>query len=242
MRPHGAERSRAADAAGGHDSARGSSATICARIDDELIALEALKLPKFLRIDVFVWPFLFLAGGVIAGLGLGTASAGRRPRSSGVVAGVAAGIGAYIGLSNDGAPRRGRAMPCRCARPSPRPTQLVEQNKDWVKNEFESKIRELEKNRETKVRDAEETMARRVAEFQERHQKQTEEADTDLPGQARGDPPAPATRGSRKPRTTIRPGSPRSRKNTRKIGASSTSRIGRPRRPPSSNTSRPGTS
>ena len=60
--------------------------------------------------------------------------------------------------------------------------QLVEQNKDWVKNEFESKLkRARRRTRETKVRDAEETMARRVAEFQSRQQKQTEEADKVYP-------------------------------------------------------------
>ena len=32
------------------------------RIEEEVIALAALKLPKFLRPDVFVWPFLLLGG------------------------------------------------------------------------------------------------------------------------------------------------------------------------------------
>ena len=39
----------------------GALRTICTRLDSDLIALEALRLPKFLRIDVFVWPFLLLA-------------------------------------------------------------------------------------------------------------------------------------------------------------------------------------
>ncbi len=53
------------------------------RIEEELIALEALKLPKFLRPDVFVWPFLLLGGAVIGGLGFATNNwtlAGNRRR------------------------------------------------------------------------------------------------------------------------------------------------------------------
>ena len=42
------------------------------RIEEHLIALDALKLPKFLKIDTFIWPWLLLGGGVAAGLGFGT--------------------------------------------------------------------------------------------------------------------------------------------------------------------------
>ena len=164
---------------------------ICARIDEELVALEALKLPKFLRIDVFVWPFLLLAGGLIAGLGLGTGvgwtpaaivGRGRRPGR---------GDRGLYWPGENGSPRRGAAMPCRLRKAIAEADQLVEQNKDWVKTEFESKLRELDKNRETKVRDAEEEMARRVAEFQEPPAKADRRGGPDLPGQARRDPPAP---------------------------------------------------
>ena len=146
-----------------------------------LIALEALKLPKFLQIDVFIWPWLLLAAGVIAGLGFGhrrRLDDGRR--SSGRRRGLAAGIGAYLGLGRWLAPAwRRHAVPLRKALADAE--QLVEQNKDWIKNKFDGKIKELEKKRESMVRDAEETLARRVAEFQSRHQKQTEEADKTFP-------------------------------------------------------------
>jgi energy-coupling factor transporter ATP-binding protein EcfA2 len=156
----------------------GTVRAIGTRIDHELLALEALKLPKFLRPDVFIWPFLLLAGGLIGGLGMvigWTAAA-----IVGSVAGLGAGISAYIALSKKARPGVvSHVVPLRQAMAEA--DQLVEQNKDWVKKEFESKIRELDKNREAKVRDAEEVMGRRIAEFQERQQKQIEEADRIYP-------------------------------------------------------------
>ncbi len=153
---------------------------ITARIDEELIALETLKLPKFLRTDVFIWPFLILGGLVAAGLGLGM-SVGWTPAAiAGVVTAVVAGIGARIGLVSIARPAvAGHAAALRKALADGE--QLLESNKDWVKNKFEGKIKELEKKRETTVREAEQTMARRFAEFQERHQVQTKEADTTFP-------------------------------------------------------------
>jgi DNA segregation ATPase FtsK/SpoIIIE, S-DNA-T family len=154
----------------------GALRKICAGIDDELIALEALKLPKFLRMDVFVWPFLLLAGGVIAGLGLGTGVGWTPAAIAGVVAGVGAGVGAYIGLAKMGRPAVVKhAVPLKAA--IAEADQLVEQNKDWVKIEYESKLKALDEGRAKKVQDAEEEMARRVAEFQSRQQKHTEDAD-----------------------------------------------------------------
>ena len=145
-----------------------------------MIALEALRLPKFLRIDVFVWPFVILGAAVAAGLGLGTGIGWTPAAIVGLVAGLAAGIGAYIGLSKTARPSVLRhAVPLRKAIADA--DQIVEQNKDWVKTEFESKLRELDKNREGKVSEADETLGRRVAEFQDRQQKQTDEADQIYP-------------------------------------------------------------
>jgi len=147
-------------------------------IEEELIALEALKLPKFLRPDVFVWPFLLLGGGLIGGLGLvigWTAAA-----VVGVVVAVAAAIGAYIALAGMARPGVAKhAVPLRKAIEDA--TKLVEDNKDWIKNEFDSKMRALDAKRVNSVREAEETMARRVAEFQSRAEKATAEADATYP-------------------------------------------------------------
>ena len=126
---------------------------------------------------------MFLGAGAAAGLGLGTSVGWTTAGIVGVVVAVAAGIGARVGLARPGA--SGRRPPRRAAPQGPRRSrELVEQKKDWIKNEFDGKIRELEKKRETMVHDAEETMARGFADFQARHQKQTEEADTKYPGRS----------------------------------------------------------
>jgi len=148
------------------------------KIDDAVLAIEALKLPKFLRIDVFIWPFLLLALVLIGGLG--TVIGWTAAAILGVVVGVAAGIGAYIGLSKLARPSVvGHAVLLRQAIADC--DQLVEQNKDWIKTEFDAKLKTLEDGRARKVQEAEDEMARRVAEFQERHQQQTAEADKKYP-------------------------------------------------------------
>ncbi len=153
---------------------------LCTTIDDELVGLTSLKLPKFLRIDVFIWPFLLLAGGLAAGLGLGTPVGWTAASIVGVVAALAAGIGSYIGLAKVARPSVARhAGALRQAIADSE--HLIEQNKDWVKNIFESKIKEFEKKRETSVRDAEAVMSKRYGEFQERHTGQIGEADVEYP-------------------------------------------------------------
>jgi DNA segregation ATPase FtsK/SpoIIIE, S-DNA-T family len=152
----------------------------CTTIDDELVALTSLKLPKFLRIDVFMWPFLLLAGGIAAGLGIGTPVGWTTAAIVGVVAGVAAGIGSYIGLAKIAKPNVARhASTLRQAIADAE--QLIERDKEWVKNIFEAKMKEFEKKRETTVRDAEAVMGKRYGEFHERHTKQITEADTEYP-------------------------------------------------------------
>ena len=92
-------------------------------------------------------------------------SAGRLPGSPERVA--------AIGVGDRGLDRTERrwhahtccGTPCRSKRRSPRPMQLVEQNKDWIKNEFETKMqgaREKGERRRCKTPRAE--SGRRVAE------------------------------------------------------------------------------
>ncbi len=151
-----------------------------AGIEEQLIALEALRLPKFLKIDSFIWPWLFLGGAAAAGLGFGTPVGWTTAGIVGGVVAVASGVGAYLGLSSMARPSVAKhSVPLR--RDLAAAEQLVEAEKDWIKNKFDGKIKELEKKRETMVRDAEDLLGRRVSEFQSRHQKQTEEADNTYP-------------------------------------------------------------
>jgi hypothetical protein len=153
---------------------------IIKRMGDEVLALDALKLPRFLRIDIFIWPFLVLGGAVVAALGLGTSVGWTTAAIAGVVVAVAAAVGARIGLGALAHPSVARhATPLRAAISDAE--SHLEQNKDWIKTAFDTKVREFEQNRESKVREAEETLGRRIAEFQQRHEKQTAEADTTYP-------------------------------------------------------------
>jgi len=149
-------------------------------IEHELVALDTLKLPRFLQIQVFLWPFLLLGGAVAGALGTQTSIGWTGAGIAGAVAALASGIGAWIGLAKMARPRVVRhAAPLRKAVADAE--QSIERNKDWVKNEFETKLKEFERIRADKVREADETMASRVAEFQQRQQKAMQEADTDFP-------------------------------------------------------------
>src|SRR5258708_30111349 len=59
--------------------------------------------------------------------------------------------------------------------------QLVEQSKDWTKNEFDAKIKALEEGRTKKIQEAEVETGRRVAEAEERRQKLRQTADEKYP-------------------------------------------------------------
>ena len=151
-----------------------------ARIDEELAGLATLRLPKFLKIDSFIWPWLLIGVAVTAGLGLGNIVSWTDAGVVGGVLALASGIGAYLGLSSMAKPHVAKhAAPLKLALSESE--KLVEQEKDWIKLKFEGKLKELEQARESKVRDAEELLGRRVAEFQKRHQAQTEEADRIYP-------------------------------------------------------------
>ncbi len=149
-------------------------------IEEHLIGLMALKLPKFLKIDSFIWPWLFLGAAAAAGLGFGTGVGWTTAGIVGGVVAVASGVGAYLGLSSMARPSVAKhSVPLRKSLADAE--QLVEREKDWIKNKFDGKLKELEKKREAMVREAEELLSRRVTEFQSRHQKQTEEADNTYP-------------------------------------------------------------
>ena len=210
--------------------------TLTNHIEEELIALEALKLPKFLRPDVFVWPFLLLGGGLIGGLGI---VIGWIPAAIvGVVAAVAAAIGARIALVGMARPTVAKhAVPLNKAIADA--TKLVEDNKDWIKNEYESKMRALDEKRVKSVREAEETMVRRIAEFQSRQEKQTAEADAAYPVKLeeirkRHDAGITTIEEHYPPRIAAQ------KEKYEKDRRHSMSRTRKPRRPPSSSTTRPG--
>jgi DNA segregation ATPase FtsK/SpoIIIE, S-DNA-T family len=150
------------------------------RCDEALLALDALKLPKLLRIEVLFWPSVILGLAVFGSL-LGLTQVGLVPAGiAGAISAVGVGVGARFGLGTLARPQVIRqSVPLRKALADS--DQLIEQNKDWVKNEFERKLREFEQRRATKVAEAEEAMARDVAEAQERYKEAMKEADEKYP-------------------------------------------------------------
>ena len=148
------------------------------RADEELLALEKLVLPGFLRLQSFVWPFLLLGAALVVGLGLsiGWVAGGVL----GVVLAVAAAVGSHIGLSRIARPRVARHyFPLRRALNDGE--ALLTRTKDWIKAEFERRQHEIESSRETEVKKADETLARRLAEAETRQQSDSQEADLKYP-------------------------------------------------------------
>ena len=191
------------------------------RIDEELIALEALKLPKFLRIDVFIWPFLLLGGRRDRRPGLGH-RVGWTPAA---IVGVVAGGGRRDrGLYRPGrrwlAPAW-RSTPCRCEGASPRPTNWS--NRTRTGSRTSSKASSASSTRSGRRRCARPRRRWLAASPSSRAaSKSRPRRPTRLPGQARADPPAPRRgaqegRGTlsaphRRPQGKIREGSARARR------------------------------
>ncbi len=152
-------------------------------IEEELAALDALKLPKFLQLQNVIWPFLLLGGAVAGALGALTPVGWTVAAIAGAVAAIGAGIGGYLGLASMARPHVKRhAIPLQKTLADAE--QIVEQNKDWVKNEYEAKLKEFEEKRTNRVREAEENMARLVAEAEQKRQEQRKLADEKYPAKA----------------------------------------------------------
>ncbi len=148
------------------------------QIEEEFFAAVGLKLPRFLRPEAFIWPFLLLGAGVAGGLGtvIGWTPAGI----VGGVAAIAAGVGGWIGLSGVARPRvLKHAIPLR--RILGEADALLEEHKDWIKIRYEAKIKELERRREEKVREADTILGQRMEEYAERHRKATAEIEEQHP-------------------------------------------------------------
>src|SRR5207248_2493673 len=86
------------------------------RIEHELLALDALKLPKFLQIQNLLWPALLLGGAAAGALGALTPVGWTVACVVGAIVALGAGIGAYVGLGSMARPQVIRhAVPIRKA-------------------------------------------------------------------------------------------------------------------------------
>ena len=150
------------------------------RIEEEIIALNELKLPKLAKVSTLIFPALVLGGGTAAGLAMG---AGMGWTVGGVAGGVLAVlimVGGVIGLGKMARPRvLHHAVPLRKFLEAA--TQEVEANKEWVKQEFDSKLKSFEDRRATKVAEAEAVQAKAVEEAEVRRQEAHKAADVKFP-------------------------------------------------------------
>ncbi len=148
------------------------------KADEELLALETLKLPNFLKISNFIWPFLLL--GAVVGGGLGFVIGWPIGIGAGVVAAIAAAVGARAVLSKKAAQSVSRHYhPLK--RDLEEAGRKLEETKLWVKSEFERRQVEADQKREDDYKNAEDKMNARVADSQSRLQQAVGEADVVYP-------------------------------------------------------------
>ncbi len=148
--------------------------------DEQIDTLSKLKLPKFLRPQSFIWPFLFLgaavAGGLIAGLGLGIPIGA----GAGVVVAIGAAVGVRIWLG--GVARQKVAIYYPPLVKSLEECQaLMEQTRAWAKANFERRKVEIDEKRENTIKESEKKAARLISDLEEWRVKESKEADAKYP-------------------------------------------------------------
>jgi len=148
------------------------------RIDEELLALEALKLPNFLKMSNFIWPFLLL--GAAVGGGLATVAAPAIAAGAGVAVAVLVGAGAFVALKKKAQPAVSgpyHALKYRMEEGD----RLAEEAREWIKVDTEERQKQADERREENYRAAEEKMQARVAEADRRVGEAAAQADVTYP-------------------------------------------------------------
>jgi hypothetical protein len=146
--------------------------------EERLVPLAKLGLPRFLKLQNFLWPFLLLALGAFYPLStvVGFTAAGI---ICGVLA-IALGVAVRIWLK-----RVARRQVARQYHPFCRllaeADQLHQQSADWSKATLERGKAEIEKRRENDTRTAEEKFTRAMAELEERRAQDTRAAEEKYP-------------------------------------------------------------
>ncbi|WP_165219552.1 FtsK/SpoIIIE domain-containing protein [Aquisphaera insulae] len=148
--------------------------------DEELTAVEKMALASFLRPQNFFWPFLLL--GIVAALGvaLGLDAGWTAGAIAGVAAALLTGVGSYLGLFKVGRRRLARHyFPLKQAIEDSE--RLLDQTKEWVKGDYERRLREAEETRERDVKKARADAGQRIQEAEAKHQQDRANADTAFP-------------------------------------------------------------
>ena len=152
------------------------------RADEELLALEKLKIANFLQLQNFIWPFILL--GLLSVVGLGLVIGWIGGAIAGAVIAVAAAVGSRFGLIKLARPIVARHY-YPLLRSLEEADKLLVQTQEWMKSEFERRQRDAEQNRERETKKAEDTMAQRTGEAEARQQREKQEADVKYPARIR---------------------------------------------------------
>jgi hypothetical protein len=148
------------------------------RADLELQALEKLVLPSFLLPQNYVWPFILLA--IVLGAAIGLSLGWTTGAIVGAGLAVAAAAGSYVGLSRLARPRVSRHFfPLHTSLEDAE--RLLVQTTEWLKSEYERRLKEIEQGRENECKKADEVMTRRLAEAETSQQSDRQEADLSYP-------------------------------------------------------------
>ncbi len=150
------------------------------RIDEELLGLESLKLPNFLKPSNFVWPFLLLGGVVGAAAALGAGLAPAIAAGAGVVVAIVAGAATFVALKK-------KAAPVVAAHYYPlkfrleEGARLFEESGEWIKADAEERQKQAEQRRDEALKTAEEKAQARAAAAEEKARGALKEADVAFP-------------------------------------------------------------
>ncbi|WP_165068799.1 FtsK/SpoIIIE domain-containing protein [Paludisphaera rhizosphaerae] len=153
------------------------------KIDEELHGLETLKLPNFLRISNFIWPWLFL--GAAVGGGLAFVLGPVIGAVAGVIAAIASGAAAFVVLKKKAEPAvSGIYHPLKAHLEEG--VRLAEETKDWIKTDTEDRQKQADEKREENYKLAEDKMKVRVGDAETKMRKALEEADSVYPARLAG--------------------------------------------------------
>jgi hypothetical protein len=146
--------------------------------DEALVALHSLGLASFLQLQNFVWPFLLL--GIVLTVALGLSVNWAIGAIVGIGLALAAGVGSYFGLAKLARPKvANHYFPL--VRALEESERLLGQTEEWVKAEYERRLREVDQNRESEVKKAQDLLTRRLADAEGRQQRDRQEADAKYP-------------------------------------------------------------
>ena len=145
-----------------------------ARIEEEVKPIDALFLPKFLAPQVFVWPFLLLAGGLSFVLGQSLGLGWKVGPGIAAVVAIAAGVGAFVALAKQARKSVAAVQPPLVATLD-EIEHLIPIAMTWAKAAFENAKNEVELKRQRDCGAADDLLATTVADAdQKREQAQAE--------------------------------------------------------------------